>query len=199
MSHRTIALGFCRVASIVFVVGLVGACAKGPENQEKVGGDAKASASDNAAPGAVETSKDEHSVIHLEVTGGPHAGTYDVRVNQPTCSYGLAGDKVWGNQYSITSTDAKEFSSLQLMVPNSPGASKGTGAFILTAAFGPLFDNAGRSYEINTLPDTRKKEGKGTVTVEDEKTKGKVTFDGTTAAGVGLKGTIECKTIIRNG
>ena len=179
------------------VVLLLGACAKGDD--DKVGGETAGSAASEAAPGALETNKADHGTIHLEVTGGPHAGTYHVRLNQTTCSYGLAGDKAWGNQYSIDSKDPKEFSSLQLIVPNAPAASKGTNAFLMTAAFGPLFDNAGRSYEINTLPETRKKEGRGTITIEDRGKTGTVAFEGTTAAGVGLKGSIDCKTLIRNG
>ena len=185
--------------AMLAVTLFVGACAKGDDADDKTGGTPGAAASDASAPGTPETGKGDHGTIHLEVTGGPHAGSYHVRLNQPTCSYGLAGEKMWGNQYSIDSKDPKEFSSLQLMVPDAPAAAKGTSAFLITASFGPLFDNAGRSYEINTLADTRKKEGKGTISIDDRGSTGKVTFDGTTAAGVGLKGTIECKTLIRNG
>ncbi|HEX6598208.1 MAG TPA: hypothetical protein VF034_02730 [Gemmatimonadaceae bacterium] len=137
--------------------------------------------------------------IHLEVTGGDNAGTYDVEMKDTGCSYGLAGEHAWGNQYSIDTTDPKQFSSLQLVVPNTKAAASGTSTFQMTVQFGPLFGSGGHSYDVNTRPESSNKGGSGTVTVQDQGKTGKVTFDAKTKDGVGLKGTIDCQDVVRNG
>jgi hypothetical protein len=136
--------------------------------------------------------------IHLEVTGGPNAGVYDVDMKDAGCSYGLAGPTAWGNQYSINTDDPKQFSSLQMIVPDTKAAAGGTSEFQMTAQFGPLFGN-GASYDVNTRSDAATKKGSGTVTVQDQGQSGHVDFDAKTAEGVGLKGTIDCLSVIRNG
>jgi hypothetical protein len=45
----------------------------------------------------------------------------------------------------------------------------------------------------------RRAEGRGTLKIDDSGTGATVTFDGTTKDGVGLKGTIRCHTVMRNG
>lgn len=137
--------------------------------------------------------------IHLEVTGGANAGTYDVEMKDAGCSYGLAGENAWGNQYSIDTTDPKQFSSLQLVVPDTKAAASGTSTFQMTVQFGPLFGSGGNSYDVNTRPESSSKGGSGTVTVQDQGKTGKVTFDAKTKDGVGLKGTIDCQDVVRNG
>lgn len=137
--------------------------------------------------------------IHLEVSGGPNAGSYDVDMPDSGCSYGLAGPTAWGNQYSIDTEDSTKFTSLQLVVPDAKAAASGTSNFQITAQFGPLFGSSNKSYGVNTRPDASTKSGSGTVTVEDHGTTGRVIFDAKTSDGVGLKGTIDCKSVVRNG
>ena len=137
--------------------------------------------------------------MHLEVTGGPHAGSYDAQMTSGGCSYGLAEAGAWGNQYSIDASDPKTFSSLQLIVPDAKGAASGTSAFKMTASFGPLFGAGSTSYDIDTRPSANGKEGSGRVTVEDRGASGRVSFEGKTADGIGLKGTIDCRTVMRAG
>lgn len=143
------------------------------------------------------------TTIHLVVQGGPHAGTYDAKSNDITCSYGLAGKGAWGNQYSVTGKKPSEFSSLQLIVPNSKGAAGGTSKFLLTAGFGQLMQPGYSEHTINTgasLTGGPKQaiEGSGTITVEDKGTTGKVTFKGKTKDDVGLDGTIDCHQLLRS-
>ena len=136
--------------------------------------------------------------VHLEVTGGPHAGTYDAEMKDGGCSYGLAGEGSWGNQYSIDTKDAKQFSSLQLIVPKAKAAASGTSSFQLTAGFGPLFGDGAASYDVNTTGNGRQ-QGSGKVTVDDGGNTGKVSFDAKTGNGIGLKGTIDCSEVMRAG
>lgn len=144
------------------------------------------------------------TTIHLVVQGGPHAGTYDARSSDITCSYGLAGEGAWGNQYSVTGKKPNEFSSLRLIVPNAKGAAGGTNRFLLTAAFGELMQPGYSEHTINTgatltgETENVTGEGSGTVTVEDKGKTGKVTFKGKTKDEVALDGTIDCHQVLRN-
>lgn len=178
------------------LVTLVAACSKkeGAGDDSTTGAPASTAAATDASGGGGSKGK-----IHLEVSGGPNAGTYDVDMKDGGCSYGLAGDNVWGNQYSVDAKDPKQFSSLQLVVPNAKAAANGVSEFQLTAQFGPLFGSDGHSYDVNTRAHTAGKSGGGTVTVQDQGKTGKVIFDAKTADGVGLKGTIDCASVMRNG
>jgi hypothetical protein len=168
-------------------------------SKEAASGDSTGAASTAAAPATAASAGAAKGKIHLEVAGGANAGTYDVDMKESGCSYGLAGERAWGNQYSIDTTDPKQLSSLQLIVPDTKAAASGTSTFQMTVQFGPLFGSGGASYDVNTRSDASKKGGSGTVTVQDQGSTGKVTFDAKTADGVGLKGTIDCQAVVRNG
>lgn len=158
-----------------------------------------AGAQASAAPASATPAGAPMGKIHLVVTGGPNAGSYDVDMKDTGCSYGLAGPTAWGNQYSIETNDPKQFSSLQLIVPDTKKAASGTSEFQMTAQFGPLFGSGGASYDVNTRPDAPSKQGSGTVTVQDQGKTGHVDFDAKTGEGIGLKGSIDCQSVIRNG
>lgn len=182
------------IAGAVTVAALLAACS-GRES-------AKTADTSHAAPdagGAAVSTTTPAERVHIEVSGGPHAGVYDEQDSKTGCSYGLAGEKAWGNQYSIDTNDPKKFSSLQLIVPDTKAAAAGTSDFRITVGFGPLFGSGSTSYDVNTLPNASNKSGSGRVTVEDHGSTGRVTFDAKTAAGIGLKGTIECLSVLRNG
>ena len=143
------------------------------------------------------------TTLHLVVNGGPHAGTYDAKSNDLTCTYGFAGPGSWGNQYSVTGKKATEFSSLQLIVPDAKDAADGTDKFMMTVGFGELMQPSWSEHTINTgaslhgVSDDVKKEGTGTIKVEDRGKSGKVTFQGKTKDNVSLEGTIDCHQVMR--
>ena len=143
------------------------------------------------------------TTIHLVVGGGPHAGTYDATSDNLTCTYGFAGPGSWGNQYSVTGKSPQEFSSLQLIVPDTKDAADGTDRFLMTAGFGELMKPGYTEYTINTgaglggSSENVKKEGSGTITVDDKGKSGKVTFKGKTKDNVTLDGTIDCHQVMR--
>ena len=145
------------------------------------------------------------TTIHLVVGGGPHAGTYDVTSTDITCSYGFAGPGSWGNQYSVTDKPAGEFSSLQLIVPDTEDAADGTETFLLTAGFGSMLETGYAEHTIDTGASlgggssNRPHQGSGTITVDDRGQSGKVTFSGRTEDGVTLDGTIDCHRLMRSG
>jgi hypothetical protein len=144
------------------------------------------------------------TTIHLVIQGGPHAGTYDAKSGDITCTYGFAGPGSWGNQYSVMGKKANEFSSLQLIVPDTKDAADGTDKFLMTVGFGELMKPSWKEYTINTgaslggASTDVKREGSGTITIEDKKQSGKVTFKGKTKDNVGLEGTIDCHQMMRS-
>ena len=198
MVPRTASLTVTRSRALVAALTLVtfvAACSK----KEGVGDDSIPLATASTATATEASGSGAQGKIHLEVSGGANAGTYDVEMKDGGCSYGLAGDKAWGNQYSVNTNDPKQFSSLQLIVPDAKAAASGTPTFQMTVQFGPLFGSGGHSYDVNTRSNAAKPSGSGTVTVQDQGKTGKVTFDAKTADGVGLKGTIDCQSVMRNG
>jgi hypothetical protein len=133
--------------------------------------------------------------VHLTITGGKSAGTYDAASDRGGCSAGFTGAGSWGNQFSLPKEkDPKKLNSVQLIVPSAKAAASGSHEFYLTVGFGPLMQRAAE-YKI----DTAKKIGSGTVTVVDKGSTATVTFDGTTADGVKLHGTIDCMSVTRAG
>ena len=187
-----------RLRSVVAPAALLAlaACSK-TDSAAGEGDTAAAAGAAQAAGGRGGASGESTGKVHLVVTGGPHAGTYDVNMPDAGCSYGLAGQGAWGNQYSLDTADAKAFSSLQLIVPDTKDAADGTRQFLITAGFGPILSMT--TYDVDTRPNANEKKGSGTLTVDDRGSTGKVTFNATTAEGVKLEGTIDCSTVMRAG
>lgn len=131
--------------------------------------------------------------VHVVITGGANAGTYDGTTDRGGCSAGLTGKGSWGNQFSLPKeNDPTKLNSVQLIVPDAKAAASGTHDFFLNVAFGRITKRVAE-YKV----DTEHKSGSGTVTVADHGTTAIVTFDATTAAGVNLQGTIDCKSVTR--
>ncbi len=136
---------------------------------------------------------DVKETVHVVITGGANAGTYDGSTDRGGCSAGMTGKESWGNQFSLVKeNDPKKLNSLQLIVPDAKEAAKGTHNFFLNVAFGRITARVAE-YKV----ETEKKSGSGTVTVNDKGPTAIVTFDATTAAGVRLQGTIDSKSVLR--
>jgi hypothetical protein len=144
------------------------------------------------APGAEGAEGRVATEIRVTIKGGPHAGSYEARPAATTCSYGQAGEGAWANQYS-DAEKAEGLRSLQLIVPDAAGAANGTDRFTLTADFTPLLD--GQEHTINTV--ARPGVGSGRVTVETRAGGTVAAFEGTTADGVGIEGTVRCIEMLR--
>jgi hypothetical protein len=140
---------------------------------------------------------DVKEAVHLVVTGGAHAGTYDATGTRGGCSVGLSGPGSWGNQLSSSADkDPSHFNSLQLIVPDGKAAATGAKEFMLTVGFGPLLQRSAE-YKIDTRVEAKVRTGSGVVTVKDGGATAKVTFSTKTSDGVQLDGTIYCKTVTR--
>ena len=135
--------------------------------------------------------------VHLVIVGGPNAGTWDASSDKGGCSAGLTGAGSWGNQLSSPKDkDPAKFNSLQLIVPDAKKALSGSKEFFIKVGFGPLMQRSAE-YTVETRAAEAKKTGSGTVTVQDKGATALVTFSVTTAAGVKLDGSIDCKQVMR--
>jgi hypothetical protein len=143
--------------------------------------------------------QDAKETVRVTVAGGKTPGSFEATGTRGGCSYGLSGPGSFGNQLSAPGDkDPKKLNSLQLIVPDAKAAAAGTKTFYLKVGFGPLM-NRTAEYEVDTRAEAKPARGSGTVTVQDGGTTGKVTFSATTAEGVKLDGTIDCKSILRSG
>lgn len=186
-----------RLASALLPLCVISVGCGGSDTPKSGNGDSPSAESAQSGAGA--------TTIHLVVTGGEHAGTYDATSSDLTCTYGFAGAGSWGNQYSVMGKKPTEFSSLQLIVPDTKDAADGTDRFLMTVGFGELMKPGYSEHTINTgatlggVSDNVKKEGSGTITVQDKGQSGKVTFNGKTKDNVTLEGTIDCHQLMRSG
>ncbi len=142
---------------------------------------------------AVTATAQVKEVVHLKVTGGPHAGTYEATTDKGGCSVGLAAPGAWGNQLSNPKDpDPKHFNSLQLIAPRPNNM---TSEFFISVGFGPLLKRSAE-YSIETRRE-KKRSGTGVVGITDSGNTAKITFSGSTAGGIKLEGTIDCKSVMR--
>lgn len=133
------------------------------------------------------------STINVTITGGDMNGTYNAVCKEGCCSWGIAGDKVFGNQYSETGKGPKELSSVQLIVDDVTG-NKSTKEFTLTVSFGELFGKDSKSFNIDTRKG--KNSGSGTLDLQYSGDKATVTIKGTSAEGPAIDLKMECNKVM---
>jgi hypothetical protein len=144
-------------------------------------------------PAPAKASGEARSTIRLTITGDAMAGTYDAVCTEACCSYGIAGDKTFGNQYSVTGKGPKELSSVQLIVDNVTG-NKSTKEFLLTVSFGELFTKDSKSFTINTRNDYA--HGSGTLELQYSGEKAEVHIKGTSKEGAQIDLQMECNKMV---
>ena len=131
--------------------------------------------------------------INVTVTGGDLDGSYSAVCRDGCCSWGIAGEKIFGNQYSETGKGPKELSSVQLIVDDVKD-NKSTKEFTLTVSFGELFSDKGKSFNINTRQG--KKEGSGTLDLQYSGNKAVVTIKGVSKEGPAIDLKMECNNVM---
>jgi hypothetical protein len=135
--------------------------------------------------------------VHLVVTGGPNAGTWEASSDKGGCSTGLTGPGSWGNQFSQPKQkDPAKFNSLQLIVPDAKKAAAGGKEFFILFRFGPLIAK-NTEYTIETRHAEASKKGSGSVTIDDKGATAKVSFNVVSAEGYKFVGTINCQSVVR--
>jgi hypothetical protein len=134
--------------------------------------------------------------VHVVITGGPMAGTYDATATKGGCSTGANGPGSWGNAFSNVKAGPKEIGALSLIVPDAKAAAAGTKQFLMQLRLGSILQQ-NVSYMIETRPTEKSQQGEGTVKVADAGATGKVTIEGKTKDGIGVTAAIDCKTVVR--
>ena len=134
--------------------------------------------------------------VHVVITGGKHAGTYDAVGTRAGCSANATGAGSFGNQLSSTKGDPKAFNSLQLIIPNAKAAAAGTAEFQMIIGFGPIMQRTGE-LEVNTIATEKKKTGSGNVKLKDSGKTADIEINATTASGDKIVATISCLSVLR--
>ena len=161
---------------------------------------AKSTSADTATEKKAETtaasttanSGEKKADFKVTITGGDMAGTYEAVCNEDCCSYGIAGDKVFGNQFSVQGKGPKELSSIQLIVDDVTG-NKSTKEFTVTVSFGELLSKDSKSFNINTRNGNT--QGSGTLDLQYSGEKAVVKINGTSKEGPKLDIQMECHKI----
>jgi hypothetical protein len=144
-------------------------------------------------PETSKTAGEPRATIKLTLAGDEMAGTYEAVCKDACCSYGIAGDKIFGNQYSETGKGPKELSSVQLVVNDVTG-NKTTNNFLVTVSFGELFGKDSKSYTINT--DKGNTQGSGTLDLQYSPDKATVHIKGKSKEGAEIDLQMECHKIM---
>jgi len=130
----------------------------------------------------------QNTKIHVKLTGGANAGTYDVSSPTTTCSCNITKDIAFGNQYSIK--DGPSVTSLQLVVPDRAKALAGTDLFYLKVAFGKRF--VGNKYELGKEAIRVTEKANGMLKLSETGNSTVATITGTTKEGVKVEVKLEC-------
>lgn len=164
-------------------------------------GNKENNASDAALPDSSQTATKttktddapEKANINVTITGGDLDGSYSAVCRDGCCSWGIAGEKIFGNQYSETGKGPKELSSVQLIVDDVKD-NKSTKEFTLTVSFGELFSDKGKSFNINTRQG--KTDGSGTLDLQYSGNKAVVTIKGVSKEGPAIDLKMECSNVM---
>lgn len=178
-----------KLLPFLIVAGLIISCGEAKKEESKTEQET------NQAPASSETDskKEARANISVTLTGGDIPGTYQAVCSDACCSYGIAGEKVFGNQYSETGKGAKELSSVQLWIDDVTG-DKTTKEFLVTVAFGELFGKDSKSYTIDTRKGATK--GSGTVDLKYSGGKASVEIKGTSQEGVQIDLKMQCNKVL---
>jgi len=165
-------------------------------NDSKEQKSATANSSDSNNTAVVSPSESSgKSNINVTISGGDMAGTYSATCKEGCCSWGIAGENVFGNQYSETGKGPKDLSSVQLIVDNVKGNTS-TKEFTLTVSFGPLFSNGSKSFNIDTRKGNNK--GSGTLDLQYSGDKATVTIKGVSAEGPSIDLNMQCDKVMNS-
>jgi len=171
---------------------LATSCNNSTDKSSKTASSSDSSSTSNTGPSSTNTAS-EKANINVTITGGDMAGSYTATCKDGCCSWGIAGENVFGNQYSETGKGPKELSSVQLIVNNVKGNTS-TKEFTLTVSFGELFGKNGKSFNIDTREGRTK--GSGTLDLQYSGDKATVTIKGVSGEGPSIDLKMECNKVM---
>jgi hypothetical protein len=178
------------VAAIALLMAT--SCNNNTDGNSKTASSSDSASTTNTQPSSTSTASEKAS-INVTITGGDMAGTYSATCKDGCCSWGIAGENVFGNQYSETGKGAKDLSSVQLIVDNVKGNTT-TKEFTLTVGFGELFGKDTKTFNIDTRQGRSK--GSGTVDLQYSGDKATVTIKGVSGEGPSIDLKMECNKVM---
>jgi hypothetical protein len=131
----------------------------------------------------------------LTVTGGPHAGTHALQVQDVGCEIRRrpGRPKTFNANFGVQGvTDPKKLSFVLVRIRNAdaPGGPAPTD-FEATATFGPVMGKGETRY-LSGKDDVGRTGGPGTVLLKDDGKGAQVTLDLQPQPGVAIRGTVRC-------
>jgi hypothetical protein len=139
-----------------------------------------------ASPAASAGTNGSAAAIHLVLTGGTGAGTFDLKAADPCTFTKQPTTTLWGATYGDGSTPPILAFTLAVDIKVSPAA------FTLGALTQSL---SGQSYNISTVAGVGI--GSGTADVQDLGATAKISINGKTNEGYGVTATVQCNQIQR--
>ena len=131
--------------------------------------------------------------LSVVVTGGVHAGTYELVSEDSYCTVGKGDADSWDTFFSDNAPDSGSLSVFVLTVPHIEGIGAGTTAFSAFIGFSAYGDEGDTEYTL----DPAKANGSGTLTLEQERREqARVHVTGETADGVRLRATLTCLEVL---
>ena len=176
-------------AAIILLLGT--SCNNSTERNSTTASSTDSAGTSNTQTSSAKTSEKEN--ISVTITGGDMAGSYSATCKEGCCSWGIAGENVFGNQFSETGKGPKELSSVQLIVDNVKGNTN-TKEFTLTVSFGELFGKDSKSFNIDTRGGRNK--GSGTLDLQYSGDKATVNIKGVSGEGPSIDLKMECNKVM---
>ncbi|WP_428653359.1 hypothetical protein [Runella sp.] len=136
----------------------------------------------------------QNTKMHVKLTGGANAGTYDFSSPTTTCSCNIIKEIAFGNQFSLA--DGKGVTSLQLIAPDRAKAMAGTDVFYVKVAFGKRL--VGTRYEIGKEAIKVTEKANGQLKLSETANSTVATVSGSTKDGVKMEIKLECFKMINN-
>lgn len=131
--------------------------------------------------------------LSVEVSGGEHAGTYELTSGDSYCMIGNAAPDSWNTTFGDDAPDPGGLSLFLLTVPHIEGIGAGTSDFSAFVGFGDYGDEGYTEYAL----DPAKANGSGTLTLEQaDRRHAVVALTGETAEGVTLSATLTCNDVL---
>jgi hypothetical protein len=171
---------------------LATSCNNKTEQNSKTESSSDSTSAASTQPSSTSTAS-EKANISVTITGGDLAGSYSATCKDGCCSWGIAGENVFGNQYSETGKGPKDLSSVQLIVDNVKGNTT-TKEFTLTVGFGELFGKDSKSFNIDTRGGRNK--GSGTIDLQYSGDKATVNIKGVSGEGPSIDLKMECNKVM---
>jgi hypothetical protein len=132
------------------------------------------------------------TIIAVQLTGGDHAGGYEITQEDSSCLYGTSNGDDWRTLYGSDSSQTGELSTVLLLIPSVSESSNGGTDFFFSAGFGEY----GADDYLEYILDPPNNNGTGTVTVEKDGNYALLTVTGQTSAGVAVNATITCNLVL---